>query len=165
MVVVRLPPILGNTQNSTPCQIRREWKWMRRRESWRVLSKISPHRSPDAPVPPVRLCPNLCVTRTILGLGHPSRNRSGENRRRRRRMRRRWRRTEEVSSEAATTSWSNGGFLVDRLLCLGTFCGTICCTYVRTAAHSHSHSYRTCLRTLLLHIILLCPFSDNPSKK
>jgi secreted trypsin-like serine protease len=50
-------------------------------------------------------------------------------------MRRRWRRTEEVSSEAATTSWSNGGFLVDRLLCLGTFCGTICCTYVRTAAH------------------------------
>ena len=36
---------------------------------------------------------------------------------------------------------------------------------IRTAAHSHSHSYRTCLRTLLLHIILLCPFSDNPSKK
>ena len=89
MVVVRLSPILGNTQNSTPCQIRREWKWMRRRESWRVLSKISPHRSPDAPIPPIRLCPNLCVSRTILGLGHPCR-RKWSKYRRRRRMRRRW---------------------------------------------------------------------------
>ena len=37
--------------------------------------------------------------------------------------------------------------------------------YIRMyGCSSHSHSYRTCLRTLLLHIILLCPFSDNPSK-
>jgi len=117
MVVVRLSPILGNTQNSTPCQIRREWKWMRRRESWRVLSKISPHRSPDAPIPPIRLCPNLCVSRTILGLGHPCRRKWSKYRRPAEEEEEEVGRTEEAGIYVPVR-WRRG-FLVDRLLWFG----------------------------------------------
>ena len=56
-------------------------------------------------------------------------------------MRRRWRRTEEVSSEAATTSWSNGGFLVDRLTVVFGYVLWYDMLYIRTYGCSFpSHS-------------------------